>query len=53
MTMNNQAGKGSKRRPCLTSRAEEKLRWDLKEGKITFKEFERRMKSVKKVRRSA
>jgi len=43
-------GKGDGRRPCLTSQKENTLRWDLKEGKITLEEFERKMKRVKKVR---
>jgi len=46
-------GKGSKRRPCLTSREEEELRWALFEKRITFEEYERRMKRIKKIRRSA
>ena len=41
-------GKGSKRRPTLVSKQEENIRWKLKEGKITFKEFERKMKLLLK-----
>ena len=32
-------GKTSKRRPCLISREEETLRWDLALGKITYMEW--------------
>lgn len=40
--------KGSKRRPTLISREEENIRWQLATGLITFKEFERKYKELKK-----
>jgi len=40
-------GKGSGRRPCLVSRAEEDLRWDLKEGKISLATFKKKIKKLK------
>ena len=43
-------GKGSNRRPTLTSRDEESIRWDLLQGKITLRQFNGRMKNIKKVR---
>ena len=43
-------GKGNGRRPCLTGRRENELRWDLKEGRITPSEFEREMEKIEKVR---
>ena len=46
-------GKGSKRRPCLTGREEEKLRYSLALHKITFAEFKCKMKKVKRVRNVA
>ncbi len=48
--VSGQAGKGQTRRPCLTSRKEEDLRYRLATGKITFAEFERKMKKIKQVR---
>jgi len=41
-------GKGSTRRPTLISPEEERLRWKLAYGKITFKEYERRYKQLVK-----
>lgn len=41
-------GKGSRRRPSSIGREEEALRWQLAFGKITFKQFERRYKELKK-----
>jgi len=43
-------GKGSKRRPCLVSKEEEKLRWDYLQGKlnISSEEMQRRVKEVRK-----
>ena len=46
-------GKGHKRRPCLTSKAEERLRYQLALRQITFAEYQRKMKKVKKVRKIA
>ena len=43
-------GKGSNRRPCLISREEETLRWDLAIGKITFNEFCAGMQELKRIR---
>jgi len=40
--------KTSKRRPCLISRAEEEIRWDLAYSRITRKEFDKRLKEIKK-----
>ncbi len=40
-------GKTSKRRPCLISREEEALRWDLALGKITFAEWFAGMQMIK------
>lgn len=41
-------GKGDTRRPTQISRQEERIRWKLAYGKITFREFELRMKELKK-----
>ncbi len=41
------AGKTSKRRPCLISREEESLRYDLAFGKITFEEWFISMQKLK------
>ncbi len=35
----NDAGKGSDKRPCLISREEETLRWNLARSEITYEEF--------------
>ena len=35
--------KTSKRRPCLISRKEETLRWQLVQGEITYREFYKAM----------
>ena len=40
-------GKGSERRPCLTGREENYLRYDLYRGKITEEEFDRRYGELK------
>ena len=40
-------GKGSKRRLCLTSPEEDKIRWQLALGKITFKKFEVKYNKLK------
>ena len=45
--VNGEAGKGDGRRPCMVSREIENLRWALKEGRITFKQYERKMKKIK------
>ena len=42
------AGKGSQRRPTCVSPQEERIRWKLAYGVITFKEFEARMRELKK-----
>lgn len=41
-------GKGSTRRPCLVSPAEESIRWDLAMGYITPTEFENLMKRLRR-----
>lgn len=41
-------GKGDTRRPTQISQAEERIRWKLAYGKITFKEFEARMRGLRK-----
>jgi len=41
------SGKGSKRRPCLVSRAEYNLRWDYAYGRITRREFDTGLKAIK------
>ena len=41
-------GKGSGRRPCLTSSDEEELRYKLAQKRITFNEYEKRMKKLRK-----
>lgn len=41
------SGKGSGRRPTLISKHEEDLRWKLAQGKITFNEFEKRIKELR------
>jgi len=46
--MHGEAGKGSVRRPCQITRAEENLRWALALGEIKFVEFERRRKILLK-----
>ncbi len=40
-------GKGSKKRPCLVSREEEKLRWFLFQGILTRGDFDKAMKKLK------
>ena len=40
-------GKGSGRRPRQISLEENDLRWDLKEGKISLRTFNRRLKKIK------
>ncbi len=40
--MTGQAGKGDAQRPSQIGKEEENLRWALAEGRITFKEFEKR-----------
>lgn len=44
-------GKGSQRRPCLVSRDEEELRWDLALGKITQRTFDRKMRKLEEVKK--
>lgn len=39
--------KGSQRRPTCITAQEERIRWKLAYGYITFKEFEIRMKELK------
>jgi len=41
-------GKGSKRRPTLINRDEEHLRWNLYQGLITRKEFDRALEKIRK-----
>jgi len=41
-------GKGSTRRPPAISREHEDLQWALAYGRITFAEYERRYKELKK-----
>lgn len=41
-------GKGSQRRPTAITPHEERLRWKLATGIISFKEFEKRMKKLKR-----
>ena len=41
-------GKGSQRRPTAITPHEERLRWKLAYGKITFKEFEKRYKELER-----
>lgn len=40
--------KGSNRRPAQISQAEERIRWKLAYGQITFAEFEKRVKALRK-----
>jgi len=42
------SGKGSNRRPSQISKEEERIRWKLAFGEITFDEFERQYKELKK-----
>ncbi len=42
--------KGSQRRKCLIPPKLEQLRWKLALGKITFDEYEIRLKELKKVK---
>lgn len=42
-----EGGKGPDRRPCLTSREENDLRWALYTGEITREEFDEKMKEMK------
>lgn len=44
----SEAGKGSDRRKCLTTREEETIRFQLATGKITFAEFEIKYKKLKR-----
>jgi len=44
-------GKGSRRRRCLVPRRIEELRWALATGKITFKQYERKIKEIKKIKK--
>jgi len=46
--MTNGSGKGSARRPCLIGQHEEALRYKLAGGYITFDEYEKRMKKLRK-----
>ena len=41
-------GKGSRRRPSQISRAEYDLKWALAYGRITFAEYERKLKALRK-----
>lgn len=41
-------GKGSKRRLSATTREEEELRWKFACGRITFRQFEKKYKELKK-----
>ena len=41
-------GKGSHRRPTLVSRAEEDIRYLLAQKRITFEEYEKKMKLLSK-----
>lgn len=41
-------GKGDTRRPTTISQAEERIRWKLAYGQMTFKQFEKRVKELKK-----
>lgn len=43
----NGAGKGDKRRPCLVSRAEYELRYDLHTGMIDRRHFNRELRKLK------
>ena len=43
-----QEGKGSGRRPSAIGREEETLRWKLAQKQITFDEFERQYRELKK-----
>lgn len=45
--MSDFPGKTSKRRPRQITREEERLRYTYADGKIDFKEFERRYKKLK------
>lgn len=45
-------GKGDTQRPRQIGRAEYDLRWALAFGKITFKQFEQKMKELKKKARN-
>ena len=40
-------GKGDERRPCLVSRVEYDLRCEYAWGKITLKEFDKRLKEIR------
>ena len=40
------SGKGDKRRPCLVSRAELDLRWELAEGKIDVETFSQELQRL-------
>ena len=44
----NDAGKGSNRRPTLVSKAENDLRWKYAYGNMTFKEFESRLRDIRR-----
>ena len=41
-------GKGDKRRPSSISRAEYDLKWALAEKKVSFAEYERKLKALRK-----
>jgi len=41
-------GKGDTRRLCCTTKEEEDIRWQLKEGKISFATYTRRYNLLKK-----
>ncbi|MCP5019617.1 MAG: hypothetical protein GY938_30690 [Ketobacter sp.] len=41
-------GKGDTRRPTLISREHEDLQWALAEKRITFAEYERKLKALKR-----
>jgi hypothetical protein len=43
--------KGSTRRPCLVSKEEERLRWDLFEGRIELEDFNIKLRELKNDRR--
>ncbi len=42
-------GKGSRRRPRSVSRHEEDLRWKYMQGGMSFLEFEKRLKQIRKM----
>jgi len=42
-------GKGTQRRPPQITKEEERLRWKLALGKISFVEFEKKFKQLKKM----